>query len=94
MTFEEMVKKADAQVVGGLYVELMDKARHLANDGTFTDNPEEWNENDQYLVRDMADIITAYYNDLAIKTILEINPAEMDDGAEAWCKRHGIELLG
>ena len=94
MTFKEMVEKAREQITGDLHVELMGRARQLANEGIFTDNTEEWNENDQYLVRDMADIITAYYNDLAIKTILEINPAEMDDGAEAWCKRHGIDLLG
>jgi hypothetical protein len=94
MTFEEMVKKADAQVVGDVYVELMDKARNLANNGFFTDNREEWDENEQYLVADMDDIIKAWYNDLAIKKVFGIDPAEADDGAEVWCKRHGIEILG
>ena len=94
MEFKELVEKATDQVVGGLHVELMGKARQMANDGTFTDNAEEWDENSQYLVADMDDIIKAYYNDLAIEKVLEINPAEADDGAEAWCKRHGIELLG
>lgn len=95
MMFEEMAKKANALVWSDLYAALMDKARRLALVGKlFTDNKDDWDENYQYLVADINDIIKAHYEDLAIQHIFGIDPSEGEDGPEPWCKRHGIEILG
>lgn len=95
LTFEEMVEQARDQITGNDFVRLMDKARYAATDnGIFTDDKDEWDKNGQYLVADMQDIVQAYCDDYSIKEVFDINPAEADDGAEAFCKRHGIEILG
>jgi len=94
MTFKEMVEKARDEINGNDYVRLMGKARHMASDGTFTDNKEEWDENSQWLVADMDQVVDAYFVDYAIQEVFGIDPAEGDGGPEEWCERHGIEILG
>lgn len=95
LTFEEMVEQARERVTGSDYVKLMDKARHAATDsGIFTDDKESWDENSQYLVEDMEDVVRAFCDDYSIEKVFGVDPAEADDGAEAFCKRHGIRILG
>lgn len=93
--FEKVVEQARERVTGNDYVKLMGKARHAATDsGIFTDDKESWDENSQYLVEDMEDVVQAFYDDYSVEKVFGINPAEADDGAEAFCKRHGIKILG
>ena len=96
MTFKEMVEKARDEINGNDYVRLMGKARHMASDGMFTDNKEEWDENSQYLVEDMADIIQAHFDDLAVMEVFELTIEDIHeiDGAATWAEQHGIKLLG
>ncbi len=75
------------------HARLMDEARKRATDpGLFTDDPETVTE-EQYLVADMADVVEAFYQDIMAEVVHEVDFSEVDDGAEAFCKRHGIELL-
>lgn len=93
--FVKIRAKAREKIDGNNYVRLISKARQAAtNGGIFTDNESEWDQNSQYLVTDMADIIQAYCDDYSVEETFGFNPAEADDGAEAFCKRHGIEILG
>ncbi|MDI9412902.1 MAG: hypothetical protein QM401_04950 [Bacillota bacterium] len=66
------------------WTEIMNKARELANSGTFTDNPEEIG-GDVYLVEDMQDVINAFAKDIEEgKLGTHSEPAEFLD-------RHGIK---
>lgn len=98
LTYQEMVERAGEQVaadLGDLYVKLMSKAHYMATDnGLFTDNKEEWDENSQYLVANMGEVVMAHFGDLAVEAIFDIDPSEDADGAEKWAEKHGIKLLG
>lgn len=79
--------------LGWDHTKLYDEARKRATySGIFTDDSTEATDN-QYLVEDMSDVINAHYNDLLVELIHDIDWSEVDDGAEAFCKRHRIEIL-
>lgn len=67
------------------WVDIMNKARHLAlNSGTYTDNPEE-KADDVYLVKDIDLVIKAFAKDIEEgKLDSYSDPAEFLDA-------HGIE---
>jgi len=66
------------------WAEIMNKARELANSGTFTDNPAELAD-DVYLVSDLEEVVQAFAKDI------EEGKLGTHSEPEKFLDAHGIE---